>query len=220
MLAAPHPWFPCARDQGLSGTILVPCLAQGCLGTGPIPLTPLCAPLPQTSNTLSWALYHLSRDPGIQETLYQELKAVVPTDRFPGAEDIPKMPMLRAVIKETLRYSPALPLPQGPCQRPLPQGSPFSPPHWGMHQLGWLVMGDTEAQARQGAELDFSPSGLHPSTSSLGRGTELLSSGRYSPLSCLWLSPSGVPRWVLLPLKLFPISQGLPRGAHQRQSLL
>lgn len=131
ILAGPHPQFPCTPKHGAVGCCTCACLAQGYSGTSPNSFTPLGALLPQTSNTLSWALYHLSRDLGIQETLYQELKAVVPPDRFPGPEDIAKMPMLRAIIKETLRYSPALSLPRGPSHWPFleGQGQPLLPQH-------------------------------------------------------------------------------------------
>lgn len=158
-------------------------MAQGYSCTSPNSFTPLGALLPQTSNTLSWALYHLSRDPGIQETLYQELKAVVPPDRFPGPEDIPKMPMLRAIIKETLRYSPALSLPQGSSHWPFPegQGQPLLPPRWGCTNPGgwcWETWGMDQAGCKAGFQL-------------LGRGMELLSSRRCSTLSCLQLLPPG-----------------------------
>lgn len=132
---------------------------------------------PQTSNTLCWALYHLSRDLGIQDTLYQELKAVVPPDRFPGAEDIPKMPMLRAVIKETLRYSPCSPLGWGEKSW---VGTACSPTRGHVFSGGpreW----DVGALARVQSWLTAPWGRIQPPTSSLVREMELPSGRRYSP---------------------------------------
>ncbi|XP_068103211.1 cytochrome P450 27C1 isoform X2 [Hyperolius riggenbachi] len=69
----------------------------------------LLAGVDTTSFTLSWATDLLARYPAVQQMVYSEIVKNLGKDRVPMAEDVPKVPLVRAVLKETLRLFPVLP---------------------------------------------------------------------------------------------------------------
>jgi cytochrome P450 len=57
-----------------------------------------------TASALAWALYHIHHEVGVRERITEELSS------DPAPEDMPKLPYLSAVISETLRMHPAVPI--------------------------------------------------------------------------------------------------------------
>jgi cytochrome P450 len=62
-----------------------------------------------TAATLTWAWYLLSLAPWAEQKLHQELQTVL-GDRPPTLADVPNLPYCKAVIEETLRLYPPVPL--------------------------------------------------------------------------------------------------------------
>lgn len=54
---------------------------------------------------MSWSLYELSRHPEVQAALRAEVLGVLGDRRVPTAADVSRMPLLKATVKEVLRYS-------------------------------------------------------------------------------------------------------------------
>lgn len=62
-----------------------------------------------TANVLAWAWFLLAEAPAAEAQLHEELARVL-RGRAPGAEDLPNLPFTRAVVEETLRLYPPIPL--------------------------------------------------------------------------------------------------------------
>lgn len=54
---------------------------------------------------MSWSLYELSRHPEVQAKLREEVLTVLEGRTVPEAADVARMPLLKATVKEVLRYS-------------------------------------------------------------------------------------------------------------------
>ncbi|NWX19032.1 CP24A protein, partial [Aegotheles bennettii] len=62
-----------------------------------------------TANSLLWALYNISRNPRVQQKLFQEIQSVLAANESPSAENLKHMPYLKACLKESMRLTPTVP---------------------------------------------------------------------------------------------------------------
>ncbi|XP_005879117.1 PREDICTED: 25-hydroxyvitamin D-1 alpha hydroxylase, mitochondrial isoform X3 [Myotis brandtii] len=71
----------------------------------------LLAGVDTVSNTLSWALYELSRHPEVQTALHSEITAALArgSNAHSSATVLSQLPLLKAVLKEVLRLYPVVP---------------------------------------------------------------------------------------------------------------
>ncbi|OWK54493.1 1,25-dihydroxyvitamin D(3) 24-hydroxylase, mitochondrial [Lonchura striata] len=75
----------------------------------PVPSLAADHGLEMTANSLLWALYNLSRNPHVQQKLFQEIQRVLAAQESPSAESLRNMPYLKACLKESMRLTPSVP---------------------------------------------------------------------------------------------------------------
>ena len=70
----------------------------------------LAAGVDTTSSTATFLLHHISKEPELQQALYDEVTSVCGLNGVPDFNDLQKMPLVRNCVKETLRIYPVIPL--------------------------------------------------------------------------------------------------------------
>ncbi|XP_052168971.1 geraniol 8-hydroxylase-like [Oryza glaberrima] len=94
-----------------------------------------------TATTVEWAMAELLQNPEIMKTLQQEIKMVLGTRSQVEESDIGQLPYLQAIVKETLRLHPIVPLRLYEAERTveieghtIPIGSKVIVNAWAIHQ--------------------------------------------------------------------------------------
>ncbi|BAT75923.1 hypothetical protein LR48_Vigan01g220600 [Vigna angularis] len=95
-----------------------------------------------SSNTIEFAMAEIMQKPEVMKKVQEELEVVVGKDKMVEESDIRKLHYLQAVMKETLRLHPALPLlvPHSPSQTTnvggytIPKGSRVFVNVWAIHR--------------------------------------------------------------------------------------
>ncbi|KAK8934002.1 Flavonoid 3'-monooxygenase [Platanthera zijinensis] len=63
-----------------------------------------------TSSTVEWALAELIQQPSLMAEAQAEIDSIAGRSRLVSESDLPNLPLLRAIVKETLRLHPSTPL--------------------------------------------------------------------------------------------------------------
>jgi cytochrome P450 len=77
------------------------------------------------SSLLSWATHFICEHPDVQEKAHQEVMDVL-GGRLPTAEDLPKLRYVKAIMEETLRVRPIVPM--LPMRKSAEEGMAFYTP--------------------------------------------------------------------------------------------
>ncbi|CAL5000699.1 unnamed protein product [Urochloa decumbens] len=124
-----------------------------------------------TSNTVEWAMAELMRAPPLLAKVREELDAVVGRDALVEEAHLPHLPYLHAVIKETLRLHPALPLMVPHCpDADATAGGYRVPAGTRVFVNVWAIMRDPKAW--KDAE-EFAPERFMPGGAADGEGRKL-----------------------------------------------
>ncbi|MQI72116.1 cytochrome P450, partial [Escherichia coli] len=68
-----------------------------------------------TAVATDWALSELINNPGVLQKAREEIDSVVGKDRLVDEADIQNLPYIRAIVKETFRMHPPLPVVKRKC---------------------------------------------------------------------------------------------------------